>query len=51
MAAVEPAARELGTWSLLQSLREPPEAERQLAVGRRLDLVAVAADLAARTAA
>jgi len=51
VAAVEPAARELGNRSLLLTLREPPEAERQLDVGRRLDLVAVAADLAARTAA
>ena len=32
--AVEPAARELGTWELVEPLREPVEALRQLEVGR-----------------
>ena len=45
---VEPAARELGTWELVETLREPPEALRQLEVGRRDGLEAVAADLVAR---
>ena len=49
--AVEPAARELGTWELVESLREPPEALRQLEVGRRDGLEAVAADLVRRSAA
>ena len=47
--AVEPAARELGTWELLQSLREPPEALRQLEIGRRDGLEAAAADLVRRS--
>ena len=50
-AAVEPAARELGTWGVVETLREPPEALRQLEVGRRDGLRAVAADLVERTAA
>ena len=49
--AVEPAARELGTWELVESLREPVEALRQLEVGRRDGLEAVAADLVRRSAA
>ena len=49
LALVEPAARELGTWELVELLREPPEAHRQLEVGARDGLVAVAADLVART--
>jgi carboxylate-amine ligase len=49
--AVEPAARELGSWELLQPLREPPEALRQLEVGRRDGLEAVTADLVQRSAA
>ena len=51
LALVEPAARELGTWELVDSLRGPPEALRQLEVGRREGLAAVAADLVGRTAA
>ena len=49
--AVEPAARELGTWELVEGLREPVEALRQLEVGRRDGLEAVAADLVRRSAA
>ncbi|MGI9112105.1 MAG: carboxylate-amine ligase [Gaiellaceae bacterium] len=49
LALVEPAARELGAWELVELLREPPEAHRQLDVGGREGLVAVAADLVART--
>jgi carboxylate-amine ligase len=49
--AVEPAARELGTWELVDGLREPVEALRQLEVGRRDGLEAVAADLVRRSAA
>lgn len=49
--AVEPAARALDTWELVESLREPPEALRQLEVGRRDGLEAVAADLVRRSAA
>ncbi len=47
--AVEPAARELGTWELVEPLREPVEALRQLEIGRRDGLRAVAADLVARS--
>lgn len=47
LALVEPAARELGTWDLIETLREPTEALRQLATGRRHGLVAVVAELAA----
>lgn len=50
LALVEPAARELGTWDDVESLREPPEAHRQLAVGTADGLVAVAADLVSRSA-
>jgi carboxylate-amine ligase len=46
---VEPAARELGTWELVETLRVPWEAFRQLEVGRREGLTAVAADLVARS--
>ena len=49
IAAVEPAARELGTWELVTTLRGPPEAARQLEVGRRDGLEAVAADLVRRS--
>jgi hypothetical protein len=49
--AVEPAARELGTWELVETLREPAEAFRQLEVGRREGLAAVAADLVRRSRA
>jgi carboxylate-amine ligase len=48
---VEPAARELGTWELVETLRAPWEAFRQLEVGRRDGVEAVAADLVERTAA
>jgi glutamate---cysteine ligase / carboxylate-amine ligase len=51
LALVEPAARELGTWDLVEELRKPPEALRQLETGRREGLEAVVAELAARTAA
>jgi len=49
LALVEPAARELGTWELVELLRDPPEAHRQLEVGGRDGLVAVASDLVARS--
>jgi carboxylate-amine ligase len=49
LALVEPAARELGTWELVELLREPPEALRQLEIGGREGLVAVAADLVVRS--
>ncbi|HUQ21914.1 MAG TPA: YbdK family carboxylate-amine ligase [Gaiellaceae bacterium] len=49
--AVEPVARELGSWELVETLREPPEALRQLEIGRRDGLRAVTADLVGRTAA
>jgi carboxylate-amine ligase len=49
LALVEPAARRLGAWELVERLREPPEAHRQLEVGRRDGLAAVAADLVARS--
>jgi carboxylate-amine ligase len=49
LALVEPAARELGTRELVELLREPPEAHRQLEVGAADGLVAVAADLVARS--
>lgn len=49
--AVEPAARELGTWEVVAALREPPEAHRQLEVGRAEGLEAVAADLVRRSRA
>ena len=51
LTLVEPAARELGTSELVDTLREPAEALRQLEVGSRNGLTAVAADLVARTAA
>ncbi len=51
LAAVEPAARALGTWGLVERLREPAEALRQLEVGRRQGLEAVAADLVRRSVA
>ena len=49
ITAVEPAARELGTCELVTTLRGPVEAERQLEVGRRDGLEAVAADLVRRS--
>ena len=49
LALVEPAARTLGTWELVELLRGPPEADRQLEVGARDGLVAVAGDLVARS--
>ena len=49
LALVEPAAREVGTWELVDMLRAPPEALRQLEVGRREGVKAVAADLVARS--
>jgi hypothetical protein len=51
LALVEPAARELGTWDLVETLRAPPEALRQLETGRRDGLEAVVAELVERTAA
>jgi carboxylate-amine ligase len=50
VAAAEPAARELGTWDLVALLHEPAEAHRQLEVGRRDGLKAVAADVVRRSA-
>ena len=49
LALVEPAARELGSWELVQTLREPPEAHRQLELGRSAGLVELTADLVARS--
>ena len=49
--AVEPASRVLGTRELMETLREPPEALRQLEVGRAEGLEAVAADLVRRSSA
>jgi glutamate---cysteine ligase / carboxylate-amine ligase len=49
--AIEPAARELGTWELVEPLREPVEALRQLETGRRDGLEAVAAELVRRSTA
>jgi carboxylate-amine ligase len=46
---VEPAARALGTWDLVELLQQAPEAHRQLEVGGRHDRRAVAADLVARS--
>jgi len=46
---VEPAARELGTWELVEILWEPQEAHRQLEVGERAGRVAVARDLVVRS--
>lgn len=43
---VEPAARELGSWELVQELRAPVEALRQLETGRRHGLREAAAELA-----
>jgi len=51
LAYVEPAARELGTWDLVEELRKPPEALRQLETGRRDGLEAIVAELVGRTAA
>jgi glutamate---cysteine ligase / carboxylate-amine ligase len=51
LAVVQPAARELRTVELVDSLREPPEALRQLEIGRREGLTEVVADLVGRTAA
>jgi carboxylate-amine ligase len=47
LALVELAARELGTWELVETLRAPVEALRQLETGRRDGLAAAAAELAA----
>jgi glutamate---cysteine ligase / carboxylate-amine ligase len=49
LALVEPAARTLGSWELVEILEQPPEAYRQLELGRREGLVALADDLAARS--
>ncbi len=51
LSLVEPSARELGGWELVETLREPVEALRQLETGRRDGLVAVAAELVERTKA
>jgi carboxylate-amine ligase len=45
LALVEPAARDLGTWGLVEELRAPAEALRQLETGNRDGLVGVAAEL------
>jgi carboxylate-amine ligase len=47
---VEASARELGTWELVESLRTPPEAHRQLEIGGRAGLVEVVADVVTRSA-
>ena len=47
---VEPAARQLGSWGLVDELRGPPEALRQLEVGERDGPKAVVADVLARSA-
>lgn len=49
LALVEPTARRLGTWELVERLHAPPEAHRQLAFGRRDGLPAVVADVVARS--
>jgi carboxylate-amine ligase len=49
LALVEPAAREFGTWDVVQTLSNPVEALRQLEVGRRDGLEAVVADLVERS--
>jgi carboxylate-amine ligase len=49
LSLVEPAARELGTWDLVRTLRAPVEALRQRETGRRDGLVAVAEELVALT--
>jgi carboxylate-amine ligase len=49
LTLVEPAARELGTWDVVQTLNGPVEALRQLEVGRRDGLEAVVADLVERS--
>ncbi len=49
LALVEPAARRLGTWELVEELHGPAEAHRQLAIGRADGLRAVAADLVERS--
>jgi carboxylate-amine ligase len=48
---VAPAARTLGTSELVDRLRDPPEALRQLELGRRDGLTAVAAELVRGAAA
>jgi carboxylate-amine ligase len=49
-AAVEPAARRLGTWEQVEALlAAPAEADRQLEIGRAGGLDDVASDLVART--
>jgi carboxylate-amine ligase len=50
LAAVEPAARELGTWELIETVREPVEALRQREAGRD-GLRVVAEDLVKRSVA
>jgi len=49
LSLVEPAARELGTWELVELLWEPQEAHLQLEVGERAGRVAVARDLVLRS--
>ena len=49
LALVEPAARTHGSWELVEHLREPPEAHRQLELGRREGLPALVAGLALRS--
>lgn len=51
LEAVRPAATELGTWELVETLQEPVEALRQLEVGRSEGLEAVTADLVRRSRA
>ena len=49
LALVEPAARALGSWELVDSLHGPSEARQQLEHGARDGLCAVAADIVRRT--
>jgi glutamate---cysteine ligase / carboxylate-amine ligase len=46
---VEPAARELGTWELVEELQAPVEARRQLETAGRDGLVAATAELVERS--
>jgi carboxylate-amine ligase len=46
LALVEPVARDLGTWELVEELRAPVEALRQLETGSRDGLAAATAELA-----
>jgi gamma-glutamyl:cysteine ligase YbdK (ATP-grasp superfamily) len=49
LALVAPEAERLGSSGLLERLREPPEALRQLGLGRREGLVPVVRDVVSRS--